>query len=302
MTQDSQEMNKQINVQASEITSEVGRRQFLKMAAMAGGSLLAAQPLLSTFANDKTTPCKTHKGCTNGNCSKKGCNDPKCGHTQPTPAAGTPLMSAIGTSALIQAKDFEARFASIEGISANQLKQHVGLYQNYVKKVNEIVTALNAPDLDLSKVNATYDPYRELHVEQSFALNGVVLHEQYFENMGGNRTAPSEALKDAIAKRYGSWNEMMVKLKALSKSMRGWAMLGFNMRDGQIHLYGLDSHNQLAPFNVSPLLVVDVFEHAYMIDFGTNRGSYLDAFMANIDWAPVEKRLIMAQANFTSSL
>lgn len=283
----------ELNTEKSENTTEVGRRQFLKMAAIAGGGLLAAQPIISAFAEGKTTPCKTHKGCTNGNCSKKGCNDPKCGHTQPVPLTESPL---------IQAKEFETRFATIEGISANQLKQHVGLYQNYVKKVNEIVTALNAPDLDLSKVNATYDPYRELHVEQSFALNGVILHEQYFENMGGNRTAPSEALKDTIAKRYGSWNEMMVKLKALSKSMRGWAMLGFNMRDGQIHLYGLDSHNQLAPFNVSPLLVVDVFEHAYMIDFGTNRASYLDAFMANIDWAPVEKRLLMAQAQFASSL
>ncbi len=296
MTQNSQHTDEKMP------SSEVGRRTFLKMAALASGGIIAAQPLLSAFADNKTTPCKTHKGCSNGNCSKKGCSDPSCGHTQPVQDNNKAVVTPVMSGALIQAKDFEGRFATIEGISANQLKQHVGLYQNYVKKVNDIVIALNAPTMDLSKVNATYDPFRELHVEQSFALNGVILHEYYFENMGGNRTAPSEALKDAMAKRFGSWSEMMVKLKALSKSMRGWAMLGFNLRDGQIHLYGMDSHNQLAPIHVAPLLLVDVFEHAYMIDFGTNRASYLDAFMANIDWAPVEKRLVAAQANFASSL
>lgn len=259
----------------AERQSGLDRRGFLKMAAALSGGVLAVGPLSTLVSEAAKKPAAESKSA-----------------GVPTSLQPTSIV-APGPS-VIEAKSFETHFATIEGISQNQLKQHLGLYQNYVKKINEIQTTLATMTPDLAKANGTYDPFRELHVEQSFALNGVVLHELYFENLGGSRAAASDKLKGQVARQFGSWAEFMTRLKALAKCMRGWAMMGYNLRDGKIHLYGMDSHNQWVPIHVVPLLLLDVFEHAYMIDFGTNRGAYLDAFMANVNWEPVERRLEMA--------
>ncbi|MBY0403312.1 MAG: hypothetical protein K2X66_05390, partial [Cyanobacteria bacterium] len=217
------------------------------------------------------------------------------------PSTNSPSTSALSldigcaNGGIIEARNFDGILTTVEGISQNQLKQHLGLYQNYVKKINEIQGAIKQSTPELAKANGTYDPFRELHVEQTFALNGVVLHELYFENLGGKKEAPSPVLKALFARSFGSWDAYTNQLKSLGKSMRGWAVTALNLRNGEIYNYGLDSHNQLAPIYVVPLLVLDVFEHAFMIDFGTNRGAYLDAFMSNINWEPVEKRLEQAQ-------
>jgi Fe-Mn family superoxide dismutase len=256
----------------------LARRNFLKMAATVGGGALVTHSLGGFLAQADAAAGKAPTSAS-----------PAPAITQvPDPTPPAPLS-------VIEARNFDANLSTVEGLSQNQLKQHLGLYQNYVKKINEIQSALRTYQPDVAKANATYDPFRELHVEQTFALNGVVLHELYFENLGGTRMAPSESLKDAFSRAFGSWADYTTHLKALGKSMRGWAITALNLRDGQIHHYGLDSHNQLVPIHVVPLLVLDVFEHAYMIDFGTNRGAYLDAFLANVNWEPVEKRLEAAR-------
>jgi Fe-Mn family superoxide dismutase len=245
------------------MSNPLPRRQFLQMAAAGAASLAMASQAIHSFA---ATPA-------------------------PAPANTDKPVMLFGVEDPITARDFTQRLQTVEGITPNQLKQHLGLYQGYVKKINEIQTLLKQANPNPAEVNATYHPYRELLVEESFALNGVVLHELYFGNIGGKRAPASNRLKAAIADAFGSWDRYINDLTAAGKAMRGWAMTAYSFRDGKIHNYGMDTHNQWVPIHVLPLVVLDVYEHAYMIDFGTNRGAYLDAFLANMDWDVVEERL-----------
>lgn len=190
------------------------------------------------------------------------------------------------------AKDFSALVTkNMTGLSSNQIQQHLKLYEGYVGKINELQAGLDSVDITTPSPNATYHPYREMLVEQSFALNGVIYHELYFANLGGTGGEPTGDLKSAIEARWGSNGKFIDHLKAAGKCMRGWVVVGWNTRDDSLQIYGLDAHNLFAPANVIPLVVLDVYEHAYMIDYGINRGAYLDAFMANIDWGVCNKRI-----------
>lgn len=191
------------------------------------------------------------------------------------------------------AKDFSGLAAKkMSGLSSNQIEQHLKLYKGYVGKINEIESKLK--DVDVSVANATYAPLRELLVEQSYALNGVVYHELYFSNLGGNGGEPQAAVRSAIEESWGTVGKFMDYIKAAGKCMRGWVIVGYNTRGGHLHCYGLDMHNMFVPANVIPILVLDVYEHAYMIDYGIDRGKYLDAFVANLDWDVVAKRFATA--------
>lgn len=194
------------------------------------------------------------------------------------------------------AKDFSSLVSkNMTGLSSKQIEQHLKLYEGYVGKINELQAALDTVDISTPTPNATYHPYREMLVEQSFALNGVIYHELYFANLGGTGGEPTGDLKSAVEARWGSNGKFIDHLKAAGKCMRGWVVVAWNTRDNSLQLYGLDAHNLLVPANVIPLVVLDVYEHAYMIDHGINRGAYLDAFMANINWDVCNKRLVRAK-------
>lgn len=189
-----------------------------------------------------------------------------------------------------QAKDFSHLVSkNMDGLSSSQIEQHLKLYKGYVGKSNEIFAKLK--EADLTNPNATYSPLRELLVEQSFAVNGMIYHEFYFGNLGGNGGDPSGDVKVALDERFGSTGKFMDFLKASGKCMRGWVVVGYNTRGGHIDTFGLDMHNMWAPQNIVPLLVLDVYEHAYMVDYGIDRAKYLDAFAKNLDWQVVAKRL-----------
>jgi Fe-Mn family superoxide dismutase len=231
----------------------VTRREVLLMGALAAGSLVAAAPVVA-----QTT------------------------------------AAALPTTDPYVAKDYSVLAkGKMEGLSANQIEQHLKLYKGYVTKANEIQTKLR--DVDLTGANATYAPLRELLVEQSYALNGVVYHEFYFGNLGGKGGEPTGDLRAALEARFGSIGKFMDYLKAAGKCMRGWVIVGYNTRDGQLHAYGLDMHNMWVPANVIPILVLDVYEHAYMIDYGIDRAKYLDAFVNNLDWDVCAKRFAGAR-------
>ncbi len=177
----------------------------------------------------------------------------------------------------------------MDGISASQIEQHLKLYQGYVKKANEIYNKLK--DVDITSANATYSPLRELLMEQSYAVNGAVYHEYYFGNLGGKGGEPTGDLKSALEDRWGTTGKFMDFLKASGKSMRGWVVIGFNTRGGHLDAFGLDGHNMWSPISTVPIVVLDVYEHAYMIDYGIDRAKYLEAFLKNVDWEVVGKRL-----------
>lgn len=183
----------------------------------------------------------------------------------------------------------------MEGLSAKQIEPHLKLYAGYVAKANEIQSALKTVDPNVPPPNATYHPLRELLMEQSYALNGVIYHELYFSNLGGTGGEPSGDLRNAVEASWGSIGKFMDFFKASGKCMRGWVIVGWNTRDGQLNAYGLDLHNMWVPANVIPVVVLDVYEHAYMIDYGINRGAYLDAFLKNINWQVCNARLAQAR-------
>jgi Fe-Mn family superoxide dismutase len=214
--------------------------------------------------------------------------------------AGIGAQSAIASPASggepYVTKDFSALTTTkMDGISSNQIEQHLKLYQGYIKKSNEIYSKLK--DVDITTANATYSPLRELLMEQSYAVNGVVYHEFYFGNLGGKGGEPTGELKSALEDRFGTLGKFMDYLKAAGKSMRGWVVVGYNTRAGHLDTFGLDMHNMWSPTNTIPVVVLDVYEHAYMVDYGIDRGKYLDAFVKNLDWDVVAKRLTAARVH-----
>lgn len=212
-------------------------------------------------------------------------------------SAATDSKAAGGGSGEIKEKDFSGLLnKKMEGLSNNQIDQHLKLYKGYVGKTKEINERLDAADIltQAPVANATYSPLRELLMEQSYALNGVVYHELYFGNLGGAGGEPGGDLKAAVEARWGTVGKFMDHLSAAGKCMRGWVIVGWNARDGALHTYGLDMHNMWAPANVVPVVALDVYEHAYMIDYGINRGKYLEAFMKNVDWDVCGKRFATA--------
>ena len=189
------------------------------------------------------------------------------------------------------AKKFDYLLGSkLKGLSDNQLKAHFALYEGYINKINELekrIAGFNTTSTD------TID-YRGWHMDQTSMLNGAVLHELYFGNLGSSDKEPKGTLKKMIDQSFGNVQNFLGHLKLVGKVSHGWSIGALNYRTGKINVYGLERHNLNVPTMVYPILVLDVYEHAYMIDYGTDRGKYLDVFVENLHWKPVEKRLELA--------
>ncbi len=177
----------------------------------------------------------------------------------------------------------------LDGISDSQISQHMDiLYVGYVNKLNEIEEKLKG--VDLVSANQTYSDLRALKIEESFALNGIVLHELYFENLGRETEVPGGKFADMIMRDFGDVERWAAEFKACGMAARGWVLLSYSHFDGKLHNYCLDSHNLNLPASSTPLLVMDVYEHAYTIDYGVKRPPYIEAFMSNMKWPMVEER------------
>ena len=190
----------------------------------------------------------------------------------------------------VQARDFSYLFKSLNGFSESQLKQHYELYKGYVNKLNEINE--NLKTANRQKGNASHSEYRSLQIDKAYANNGVVLHELYFSNLNSKKTQPSEIFYKIINMDFGSYEKYISDLIASAKSARsGWAVTAYNSRDGKIHNYVFDSHDLHIPVKIKPILVLDTWEHAYMIDHGINKDAYINVFLKSIDWQVASQRL-----------
>ncbi|MBI4016971.1 MAG: hypothetical protein HY363_04745 [Candidatus Aenigmarchaeota archaeon] len=184
-------------------------------------------------------------------------------------------------------KDFSHLLGKLKGISDNQLKAHFGLYEGYVKKLNEIETKLKIADRAAS--NYSFGEFSELKRREAVAFNGAVLHELYFENLLAS-SAPSDALKKATETAFESWDKFVADVKASAGSTPGWVLVTLNKVDKQLHTYVLFEHHVGLPVNQEIVLALDCWEHAFMIDYGTKKADYLAAFFENINWDVVNKR------------
>lgn len=187
-------------------------------------------------------------------------------------------------------KPYAELVGHINGLTENQLKQHYDLYAGYVKKRNQIEQDLQTVDR-ADSAGITYSPFRALKIAETFAVNGSLLHELYFENMSAKQTQPGLETMKLIIDGYGSLENFKSDLIDSGAVARGWVITAYGMDDGHLHNYVLESHNQNVPVLSIPLLVLDVYEHAYMIDFGIKRAAYLDVFWDNINWDVVEQRV-----------
>lgn len=182
----------------------------------------------------------------------------------------------------------ELGFGELNGISQRTIDIHWGkLYQGYVKKFQEIQEKLQTADE--SQANATFSELRELEVEKTFAANAVILHEAYFDVLGGSGK-PTGKILDQIVKNYHSFDEWLGHFKALGMASRGWVVLAYDFNEGRLRNYIADAHNLYGVWGTAPLVVLDVYEHAYFIDFGSDRKSYIEAYFRNLNWEKIDKK------------
>ena len=182
-------------------------------------------------------------------------------------------------------------FMSLTGISDKTMAiHHDKLYAGYVAKKNKITDWL-APLMtgkDVSGANQVYSELRALKDAETFATNGVYLHEWYFDVLGGNG-APEGALVDALKRQYGTLENFITYFSACGMAARGWVVLCWDTKEKELRVYTGDSHNQGGVWGCLPILVLDVYEHAYFIDAGSDRKAYIGEFWKNVNWKKVDE-------------
>jgi len=185
----------------------------------------------------------------------------------------------------IKARDLKPGLLELDGISRDSVEAHYKLYQGYVAKRNEILGKL--AEVDASAANQVYSEIRGLKVELSFAIGGVKNHEIYFEHLGGQGGDPTGLVGDLIKRDFGSADAWRADLKATGMGGRGWAWTAYDWDEGRLFNYIGDAQNSYPIWNATPLVALDVYEHAYFLDYQTDRGAYIDAFFKNLDWGVV---------------
>ena len=185
----------------------------------------------------------------------------------------------------IVARELRPELLELDGISRASVEAHYKLYQGYVAKRNEILGMLEG--IDLSAGNQVYSELRALKVDLTFAIGGVKNHEIYFEHLGGGGGDPDGAIGALIERDFGSAAAWRDDLKATGMAGRGWAWTAYDWDEERLFNYIGDAQNTFPIWNATPLVALDVYEHAYFLDYQTDRASYIDAFLGNLDWAVV---------------
>jgi len=187
------------------------------------------------------------------------------------------------------ARDF-TKLIGTSGFSETLLRNHFTLYQGYVTNTNKVLDTLAGM---LQEGKTASPEYAELKRRLGWEFNGVRLHELYFENLGGKAALdPTGRLGKALAAEFGSVEAWTKDFRATG-AMRGigWVVLYQDAVAGRLVNFWINEHDGGHPAGARPLLIMDVFEHAYMTDYGIKKADYIEAFFKAIDWAAVEARL-----------
>lgn len=186
-------------------------------------------------------------------------------------------------------KDLKFGKDALQGISEQTLTvHHDRLYAGYVNKRNEIEQAL--PQADRSKSAQTYSEYRALKLEETFNADGIILHELYFDSLGGKGGAPNGSFADKVKQDFGSWEAFIEDATACAMAARGWAVTAYDPSSGKVHNFLCDVHNQGGIWGAVPLFTIDSYEHAYFLDYAQDRAGYIKALWDNVDWDAVQRR------------
>jgi superoxide dismutase, Fe-Mn family len=183
------------------------------------------------------------------------------------------------------AKDF-SQLLGLVGMSDAMLTNHFTLYQGYVTNTNKVAELLKDKEVGTPE-------YAELHRRFGWEWNGMRLHELYFSNLAKGGVMLSERLlKTKIVAAWGSVENWEKEFRGMA-AMRGigWVILCHDKRDGKLFNIWVNEHDGGHLAGMTPLLVMDVFEHAFMLDYGLKRADYINVFMNSIDWHAVEERI-----------
>jgi Fe-Mn family superoxide dismutase len=197
----------------------------------------------------------------------------------------------------IRPRELKPALLELDGISRTTIEAHHRLYQGYVSKRNEILGLLAT--VDLAAANQVYSEIRALKVDLTFAIGGIKNHELYFEHLGGQGGNPAGPIRRLIARDFGSAEAWRADLKASGMGGRGWAWTAYDWDEGRLFNYVGDAQNTFPVWNATPLVALDVYEHAYVLDFQNDRAAYIDAFFANLDWGVVNDRVWKNQIPLT---
>jgi len=186
-------------------------------------------------------------------------------------------------------KDY-TKLVGMEGFSETILKNHFTLYQGYVTNTNKVLDTLD----QMSKDGKTALPeFAELKRRLGWEFNGMRLHEYYFENLGSKSgiSKDGKAAK-AITASFGNVEAWEKDFRATG-AMRGigWVVLYQDTSSNRLINFWVNEHDTAHPAGCNPLLIMDVFEHAYMLDYGLKRADYIEAFFKNINWSAVDARV-----------
>jgi superoxide dismutase, Fe-Mn family len=194
-------------------------------------------------------------------------------------------MAQTSTFEAIVPRELKPALLELDGISRETVEAHYKLYEGYVNKRNEILRELDG--VDLGSANQVYSQIRVLKVELTFAIGGIKNHEIYFEHLGGLGGDPDGAFGQLVARDFGSAEAWRADLKATGMAGRGWAWTAYDWDEGRLFNYVGDAQNTYPIWNATPLVALDVYEHAYFLDYRTDRAAYIDAFFDNLDWTTV---------------
>lgn len=191
-------------------------------------------------------------------------------------------------------RSFKHLLGKLDGISDPQLEAHFGLYEGYVKKLNEIEEKLQKADR--SATNYSFGEFAELKRRQCVPYNGTYLHEMYFDNLGAAGT-PNAAFENLVKNSFGSLDAWKADVKATGLAVPGWVATCLEITTGKLQNVQIMEHHIGFPVNHVPLMLMDTWEHAFFLDYKANRGAYIDTFFKNVNWNAVNERTAKALAN-----
>lgn len=183
-------------------------------------------------------------------------------------------------------KNDYSKLKGTEGFSDKALDIHFALYEGYVSNTNKLLELLGSVEKDSPQ-------YAELKRRLGWEWNGMRLHEFYFGGLGGNgEIDQSGKLHKALEENFGSFEKWQEDFIATAKTRGiGWTILYQDAASGKFINFWINEHDAGHPSGLNLILNLDVFEHAFFVDYGKDRAVYIDAFMKNVNWEEIEKRL-----------
>ncbi|MBW1671223.1 MAG: hypothetical protein JRJ40_07435 [Deltaproteobacteria bacterium] len=194
-------------------------------------------------------------------------------------------------TAIPDIQKYRGLIGALEGFSATIIREHLALLERYRNELSQVESQNRTIDLALADPIAS--KWRNHILSRIELHNSVRLHELYFDALTPKSVKPKQKIGKALEESYGSFDQWWVKFRATAMAVRAWGVLAWDNQSRRLVIFGLDNDSEW-PLGLEPLLVVDMAEHAYVLDFIGQPLGYLDAWLARVNWVVVDSRLAMA--------